>query len=52
MNCIELEQKNSFIFPESADLINSTTPFPGKYCEGIFENQTQIIPQKHRIRAT
>ena len=49
-NCEELEQKKILLFfSESADPINSTSPFPGKYCEDMFENQTPIIPQTHRI---
>ena len=39
-------------FLESANMNSSTSPFPGKYFENVFENQSPIIPQTHRIRAT
>ena len=39
-------------FLESANMNSSTSPFPGKYFENVFENQSPFIPQTHRIRAT
>ena len=48
------EKRFLYVFLESANLNNSTSPFAGKckYCENIFENQTPATPKKHRIRAT
>ena len=46
------KKKESFFFSESANMNSSTTLFPGKYFENVFENQSPIIPQTHRIRAT
>ena len=48
-----IKKRHSLIFfLECATMNSSTSPFPGKYFENVFENQSPIIPQTHRIQAT